>query len=218
MHKLHYLFITGGYSIAITPIGCFYFSSHQAFFCISNMRRWEETLCSQSQSRAGPRLFPPSSPCPLMQLNIFTTDTEGEPQGHLCWPLKTPFVLVSSVLLLWQTTYPTETTTHWALSTYHKPRLQRCIQRMQPTKGTHHWLHSSQRAETHTCHPGRKKRKEGSINYHTGEVEGKTVTEIEGGVIKQTGAVRCQKRCNRTLAPSQRRQSSTGAGTSLKHG
>lgn len=49
---------------------------------------------------------------------------------------------------------------HRVVSTYHKPRLQQCIQRMQPTKGTHHWLHSSQRVETHTCHPGKKKRKD----------------------------------------------------------
>lgn len=37
--------------------------------------------------------------------------------------------------------------------THHKPRLQQYIQRMQPIKGTRHWLHSSQRVETHTCHP-----------------------------------------------------------------
>lgn len=30
---------------------------------------------------------------------------------------------------------------------------------MQPTKGTHHWLHSSQRAETHTCHPEEREKK-----------------------------------------------------------
>lgn len=42
---------------------------------------------------------------------------------------------------------------YYSTNTYHKPRLQQYIQRMQPIKGTRHWLHSSQRVETHTCHP-----------------------------------------------------------------
>lgn len=64
------------------------------------------------------------------------------------------------------------------VSTYHKPRLQQCIQRMQPTKGTHHWLHSSQRVETHTCHPGKKKSRRPALIICLICMERKKVTEM----------------------------------------
>lgn len=122
---------------------------------------------------------------------------KGEPQGELCWPQQTicaSFFNVSSIITL-QKKKKKKTPAnplqnprhHCALATYHKPRLQQCIQRMQPTKGTHHWLHSSQRAETHTCHPGGEKKRRtaaliiGPMKWKEGP------SRSSSGAIKQTG-------------------------------
>lgn len=43
--------------------------------------------------------------------------------------------------------------------THHTPSLCRHTQIWQQRAGTSHWLHRSQRAERHTSHPGREKRK-----------------------------------------------------------
>lgn len=98
-----------------------------------------------------------------MQLNRVNTE-EGRITRTLLFTTKDIiYGFNSSGSLLWKTTHtPTKSLSQWAVTTYHTPRLQQCIQRMQPTKGTHHWLHSSQRAETHTCHP-RKRKKAASI-------------------------------------------------------
>lgn len=69
--------------------------------------------------------------------------------------------------------------TRKTVSTYHKPRLQQCIQRMQPTKGTHHWLHNSQRAETHTCHP--EEREKNKAEFISGPTK-RGKTEVEEGI------------------------------------
>lgn len=92
------------------------------------------------------------------------------------------------------------------LSTYHKPRLQQCIQRMQPTEGTHHWLHNSQRAETRTCHP--EEREKNKAEFISSPVR-KEKTEVEEG-IWWAGR-------RELLTASQQRQSSTGAEMWLKH-
>lgn len=117
---------------------------------------------SQSKSSAGATPSPPQTP-PSLLTPLYAVkhiyywrwkshkDTFVYHQrDHLC----------STGSLLWKTTHTqaaTENPSHRVVSTYHTPRLQRCIQRMPPTKGTHHWLHSSQRVETHTCHPGKRK-------------------------------------------------------------
>lgn len=67
------------------------------------------------------------------------------------------------------------------VSTYHKPRLQQCIQRMQPTKGTHHWLHNSQRAETHTCHPEEKEKNK--AEFISGPINRAKKTKGEEGIL-----------------------------------
>lgn len=100
-----------------------------------------------------------------MQLKLFTTAMEGTTRT----PLFTTNKIVSAFFPQLFRTITLKNNTrqqlsHRVVSTYHKPRLQQCIQRMQPTKGTHHWLHSSQIVETHTCHPGKRK-KESHINY-----------------------------------------------------
>lgn len=123
------------------------------------------TLASQSQSSAGPPPPPtphPPSPRPFMQLNIFTTETSTRT------PLFSTKEIICAFFPQLFRTITLKNDTHYRslshrVSTYHKPRLQQCIQRMQPTKGTHHWLHSSQRAETHTCHPGKRKRRKATL-------------------------------------------------------
>lgn len=113
---------------------------------------------SQSQSRKPPHR---PSPHPCVQLNLFSTDVERPTTV----PLFTTTEIICASFFFFQLfrTITLKNDTHYrnlshrVVSTYHKPRLQQCIQRMQPTKGTHHWLHSSQRAETHTCHPGKRK-------------------------------------------------------------
>lgn len=174
--------------------------------------------------------------CPRLQLNIFTTGMEGKPQGELCWPQQAicaSFFNISSIITpgggAIKRAYPLQNPRHHcALATYHKPRRQQCIQRMQPTKGTHHWLHSSQRAETHTCHPGGEKEKTliiGSMKWkeRPSQRSSRAIKTVGRVCVRRRGGGgvgerRCQKLRRRMLAPDQQRESSTGAGTSLKRG
>lgn len=132
-----------------------------------------------------------------MQLNIFTTAMEGEPQGELCWPQQAicaSFFSVSSIITpegeknknrrAHYRTHDITVPSPLTINPGYSNAFKECNPQKAHTTGC---IVVKELKHIHATLEEKRKGKDSGINYRFHEVEGKTFTEIEQG--NKTGRV-----------------------------